>query len=88
LVKERIIYDVIESKPMMLVIGKNNQSFFAFERSTKDERFTLFQDSLLGATHKYLLNGKSVDSSAHLQPIPAYQEFWHSWKTFHPNTLQ
>jgi hypothetical protein len=21
-------------------------------------------------------------------PIPAYQEFWHSWRTFHPNTTR
>jgi hypothetical protein len=23
-----------------------------------------------------------------LQNIQAYQEFWHSWKTFHPETKQ
>jgi hypothetical protein len=23
-----------------------------------------------------------------LKPIPAYQEFWHSWQTFHPNSAQ
>jgi len=23
-----------------------------------------------------------------LEAIPAYQEFWHSWKTFHPNTTK
>lgn len=22
------------------------------------------------------------------KPLPAYQEFWHSWRTFHPNTLR
>ncbi|MBK9761514.1 MAG: DUF3179 domain-containing protein [Flavobacteriales bacterium] len=22
------------------------------------------------------------------EPIPAYQEFWHSWRTFHPNTTR
>jgi hypothetical protein len=22
------------------------------------------------------------------QPVPAYQEFWHSWRTFHPNTTR
>ncbi|MBL0051447.1 MAG: DUF3179 domain-containing protein [Bacteroidetes bacterium] len=21
-----------------------------------------------------------------LKPLQGYQEFWHSWKTFHPNT--
>ncbi|OYY24781.1 MAG: hypothetical protein B7Y15_00705 [Bacteroidetes bacterium 24-39-8] len=88
LVKERVIYDVIDNKPIMLVIGKNNQSFFAFERNATDEKYVLQQDSLSGPNHQYLLNGRSVDSTAYLNPIPAYQEFWHSWKTFHPATLQ
>lgn len=88
LVKERVIYDLIDNKPIMLVIGKNNQSFFAFERNTAEEKFALQQDSLSGPSHQYLLNGRSVDSAANLKPIPAYQEFWHSWKTFHPATLQ
>ena len=30
--------------------------------------------------------GKFVGSK--LTPVQSYQEFWHSWKTFHPNTEQ
>lgn len=31
-------------------------------------------------------NGKSVNSALKLEKVQAYQEFWHSWKTFHPET--
>jgi hypothetical protein len=31
-------------------------------------------------------NSESVDSALKLEKLQAYQEFWHSWKTFHPET--
>jgi hypothetical protein len=35
---------------------------------------------------EFQANGKSVDSALKLEKVQAYQEFWHSWKTFHPQT--
>ena len=32
-------------------------------------------------------DGAGVYAAADGQPIPAYQEFWHSWRAFHPDTL-
>jgi hypothetical protein len=35
------------------------------------------------------LQTDSIEESLnHPLPIPAYQEFWHSWRTFHPNTTR
>jgi len=34
------------------------------------------------------LDGSGVDSLLTSGTIPAYQEFWHSWRTFHPNTTR
>ncbi|MEN9827847.1 MAG: hypothetical protein RJA11_463, partial [Bacteroidota bacterium] len=34
--------------------------------------------------------GRCIDGillGKRLEAIPAYQEFWHSWRTFNPNTL-
>jgi hypothetical protein len=34
--------------------------------------------------------GSCIDGplkGAQLQPVQAYQEFWHSWRTFHPATI-
>lgn len=33
------------------------------------------------------LVGRSIEVGS-LHEIPAYQEFWHSWRTFHPNTTR
>ena len=35
------------------------------------------------------INGTCIDGlmkGTQLKPVPAYQEFWHSWKEFHPET--
>jgi hypothetical protein len=37
------------------------------------------------------LNGECIDgplSGMAIQRIQSYQEFWHSWQTFHPDTKQ
>jgi len=36
------------------------------------------------------MNGVCIEGTlkdSRLQPVQSYQEFWHSWKNFHPNTL-
>ena len=57
-----------------------------FERK-KDETFTLRNDSLISNNNRYDLVGRSVDGSK-LTMVKSYQEFWHSWRTFHPGTEQ
>ncbi len=84
--KERIINDEIGGKTIVLAIAKDNKSFFAFERS-KFNLFSLRNDSLITNHERFDLNGKSnILNSPQLKKIKAYQEFWHSWRTFHPNT--
>jgi hypothetical protein len=81
-----IINDNIGTNPIVLALSKDDKSFFAFERPSADWNFTINQDSLFGGGRKFLLNGKGVDTSFTLKSLPAYQEFWHSWQTFHPKT--
>ncbi|MBK9288713.1 MAG: DUF3179 domain-containing protein [Flavobacteriales bacterium] len=41
--------------------------------------------------HEDVLNigdGASQNQYVRKEAIPAYQEFWHSWRTFHPNTTR
>jgi len=84
--KERVINDDIGGKAIVLAIARDNKSFFVFERSS----FTVFglkNDSLISNHERFDLNGKSnLFNSPQLKKIKAYQEFWHSWQTFHPNT--
>ena len=85
--KEKLIQDKIGATPVLIVLSKNDKSFFAFERPNDNSIFNLSGDTLLFDNHKYRIDGKGIDTSFSLKPLPASQEFWHSWRTFNPGTL-
>ncbi len=82
-----IINDQLGGKPIFIALSKDEQSFVAFERPSIDLNFSIRNDSLLADGHAYNFSGVSTTADR-LKKINAYQEFWHSWRTFHPNTLQ
>jgi Protein of unknown function (DUF3179) len=84
--KKRIINDTIGNLPILLVLAKDEKSFFAFERPDNKSTFQISNDTLLINNKHFSINGKGTDTTYSLKPIPAYQEFWHSWKTFNPYT--
>lgn len=84
--KKRLIELTVGSKPVVVGLAEDGLSFFAFERSL-EETFIIRNDSLIGQKNTYDLAGRSIDGSK-LIPVKAYQEFWHSWQTFHPKTTQ
>lgn len=87
LVKERIINEEIGYQPIVLVLAKDNKSFFAFERPSKEIKFLIDGDTLKIDSQRFNLKGESFDSGeTKLKKIKAYQEFWHSWQTFNPDT--
>ncbi|HEV7516326.1 MAG TPA: DUF3179 domain-containing (seleno)protein [Thermoanaerobaculia bacterium] len=97
LVRERVLNDRVGDQPVLLVLGADGASFHAFdarpggsgpplelERTAAPSRF---QDRATGATWDE--SGLALDgpqAGTRLTAIPAYQEFWHSWQTFHPAT--
>jgi hypothetical protein len=83
---KRLIADNIGEIPILLVLANDNKSFFAFERPDYNNAFFMQGDTLLYAKRLFTINGKGIDTAYALKPLPAYQEFWHSWKTFNPNT--
>ncbi len=85
--KERILYDVLAGKPIAVVLSKDNSSFVVLERTDAEQRFILKNDTLLSPGSSYDFMGKSLHSSGKdLKRIRAYQEYWHSWREFHPLT--
>ncbi len=87
--KERLIADVVGNKPVALVLASDNKSYFAFERPDASSSFSIQNDTLRVGEVAYLLDGKPVaGSQPSLIKINAYQEFWHSWRTFHPQTTR
>jgi hypothetical protein len=84
--KERIINSQVGTAPLALVLGADNNSFFAFAKAT-DEPFTFRNDSIFTKTGAHDLLGKRLTGTGNdLKRLNAYQEFWHSWRTFHPGT--
>ena len=84
--KERIIHDKIENTPLLIVLATDDKSFFAFERPDENSLFILNNDTLIFNNYHFRIDGKGIDTSFSLKPLPAYQEFWHSWRTFNPGT--
>jgi hypothetical protein len=84
---ERLIYDKLNNKPLILVMAADNKSFFAFE-TTGTGTPKLKNDTLLLGDRHFTINGRGIDTAFNLPPLPAYQEFWHSWRTFNPGTAR
>ena len=84
--RERVINDSVGGVPIVLALGPDSVSYFAFQRPNASTTFALRGDSLVTAQTAYALNGKGPSGS--LSPINASQEFWHSWRTFQPGTAR
>jgi hypothetical protein len=95
LVKSDFIQDTIGEKPVLLLLEKDTVSFHVFNRTLKGQTLFFVQDKstdLLSdsATHSlwnsagHCISGSLKDLQ--LDTVAAWQEFWHSWKQFHPNT--
>jgi hypothetical protein len=82
-----IIQDRVGDQRVVILLSRDSQSFIAFKANEVGgfhwDGETLRSDS----GRMYSFTGRSLDGSApDLERVPAYQEFWHSWRTFHPNT--
>lgn len=86
--RERVVNDAVGGTPVVLALAGDGASFFAFRRPDAATRFALRHDSLVAPGRAYALNGRGAPGvqPAALEPLTAYQEFWHSWRTFHPGT--
>jgi hypothetical protein len=97
LVSVRVIQDSLPGLPVMITLEKDTASFHAFNRNLNGTvlQFEKTNDAnvLKERTTQSLWNlqGLCVDGilkGQQLQNVQAYQEFWHSWSTFHPATIK
>jgi hypothetical protein len=84
--RERVVNDDVGGKPVVLALASDSMSFFAFERPESSTRFTLVADSLIAGNNRFAFSGQGTQGR--LTPVFASQEFWHSWRTFHPATTR
>ena len=88
--RAKVINDMIGYLPITLLLSSDKQSFVALRRATPGQRLALQNDTIIDAGGiKYTLLGKSLQPThPDLVRVNAYQEYWHSWRTFHPDTQQ
>lgn len=98
LVRERALVDRMGELPMVLLLGGDGATFRAYDaRLDGGERSVAlaplagdperFRDPATGTV--WSLDGRALsgpDAGRALAPLPAYQEFWHSWRSFRPQT--
>lgn len=95
LIARRVINDSLPNLPVVLMIEPDSVTFHvfrpvAYQRTlymTMDPATLYLVDTNTLSTWDY--RGQCIDGPLKgtvLPPVHAYQEFWHSWKWFHPNT--
>ncbi|MBW3467620.1 DUF3179 domain-containing (seleno)protein [Arthrospiribacter ruber] len=85
---QKLILDQIGEKPIALVLSEDQNSFRAFLRPSSQEEISLAPgDKIIFGQDTLNFNGENTRTGTlELVPITAYQEFWHSWRTFNPAT--
>jgi hypothetical protein len=81
--QKRLLQANIGGVNIFLILAKDDKSFFAYENNFGTNP-SLQNDTIYLNYKKYQLNGVGIDTAFVLKPVKAYQEFWHSWKTFNP----
>jgi hypothetical protein len=87
----RAINDVVGETPVLVSLEPDSVSFHAWNRDSLS--FEWRDSLLLDVQTKSIWNwqGKCVEGElqgSQLKYLQSYQEFWHSWQTFHPNSQQ
>jgi hypothetical protein len=89
LTEQGIINDIVDDKPIVVAVTDDRQSFSVFERPGSEVEFSIRNDTLITKESLFDFSGQDLnDPYRSLDRVQAYQEFWHSWRTFHPYTDQ
>jgi hypothetical protein len=84
---EHVINDQVGGTAIVLALAADERSFAAFERPAEAERFSIHEDIFFAGGKSYDFAGRDLTAPSQcLKRVMAYQEFWHSWRTFHPDT--
>jgi hypothetical protein len=86
---KRVISDQVGDTPIVLVLSPDKASFAAFERPDARWVFQLKGDVLSANGRSFDFSGRDLAApDQRLKSVNGHQEFWHSWRTFHPGTLR
>ncbi len=93
----KVIDDELNGLPLVLTAGPDSLSFYSYSRIVEGDTlaFSLngngsnLVDAKTGSVWDW--NGRCVEGmlkGKSLIRVQSYQEYWHSWKTFHPQTTR
>jgi hypothetical protein len=94
LVRDRLINDAVGRQPVVLTLAPDRLSFGAWSRTLNGQTLTFMPRPDGGMSDREtgsVWNRQGVAEGGawagqRLTPVRAYQEFWHSWQSFHPAT--
>jgi hypothetical protein len=84
LLRETVVNDTLGGRPIVLALAADRRSYFAFVRPDSLTTFSVRGDSLVAGDKAWAFTGRG--QAGQLEPVNASQEFWHSWRTFQPET--
>jgi hypothetical protein len=84
LTARRMLEDTLGGVPLIVVISADSSGFYALRKPGAASVVRIEGDILRVDGKSYRLDGQGMDTTGKLSRLPAYQEFWHSWKQFHP----
>ena len=96
LVSDGMIQDSLAGLPIVLVLENDSSSFHVWNRRVNGNILQFTHDRVSGELKDintksvWNMNGQCVEGALageRLTPVPSYQEFWHSWRSFHPGTM-
>jgi hypothetical protein len=93
LLQKKVINDKIGATPLIVAVEQDSATFHVWQRPDS-LLFSLNEINLLvddKTSSKWDWDGKCVEGKligASLSHVQSYQEYWHSWKTFRPQTTQ
>jgi len=95
MVKQRVLNDKVTNDPVLLTIEDDSLTYHAFYSRLQGQTLHFKLDTAGHITDQETASvwdwdGLATDGKlkgSRLTKIQAYQEYWHSWKHFHPNTL-
>lgn len=97
LLQQKVINDTIANTPVVLVLENDNVSFHVWNRQVNDKILQFSVDAAkqtmkdAATSTAWNMKGECIEGTlkgSRLIPVPAYQEFWHSWQSFHPFTTR
>lgn len=93
LLDNKLVHDKLNGLPLLLAVEPDSLSYHVWQRPdtltfliTED-----FELSDLNTNSRWNWSGRCTSGKLEgvtLKPIQAYQEYWHSWRTFQPETTR